>query len=996
GTDLGASRYNGSWLSLSERDGLPAGKVGAIAQTADAALWFGTQAGGVVRCAADGSACSAPWTTAQGLPDNDVRALLPANGGEKGLWVGTARGLARMQGDKILVEEQMRGVEIRSLAAGADGALLVGTADRGVWKRAAGGAWQRVGDQEPLRGAVNAICVDRGGRLWAGTDVGLFVFQSGGWRLRQLIEGEDQTPVHALALDRRGRVWVGTDEGLIYPRDPRAPESFDGWLSGQPGGLVNSSVRAMTFAGDGSLWVGTVAGVSRYDEETWQTIRDEAVIGQRINAILLDSDGHTWVGTEFGGLLFWNGQAWEQVALGADLSDSRVIALYQDTRGRIWIATETGIGYRTSAGKLVSLTAAFGAARLPVYAIAQDASGVLVLGARGGASRFNEQGAFQPIPELEGKRVNAVQRGNDGVLWFGTEANGLWRLANNRLEEVFAPGGVRFGSVVLNGIALSKDGTLWVATYESGLWRLADDRWQQIDAPLPTPRILTLKYLDNGLWVGTRQGFARFDGKSWQSYAGDALPSLEILALAAGPAGSMWIGTGSGLVRYTPDRQPPWVRIEAVNLNRPINGRITLMNDTLTELRLSGGDLATRPEYIRFLTQLEGVDAVPQFHPSGQVTLGERRLASGTYRLRAWARDDAMNYSSPAEVLIVVPRMVRLPGGQAVPYDILIAALALGMVTVGSAGAAGYVSWRARRQERARTEALAERRREALERRFNPYISGEPVRQPDMFFGRDDLLRKIVNALHQNSIMIHGERRMGKTTLLYQLGQALREANDPEWVFIPVSIDLEGTPQDRLFYTLMEAIWGVTQAYLATEPPTLQFHRLPPDEYTDREFSADLREIIAALKPIVAPRRLRIILLIDEMDAIDGYERIIQLQLRRIFMSPLAENLGAVVAGVHINKAWDRLESPWYNLFNEIPLEPFTDEQARQLLIEPVRGVYEWTPEAVEYVIARAGGRPYRLQQFALEAVNQMLVAGRFHITLEDVQAADRIIEGTR
>jgi chromosomal replication initiation ATPase DnaA len=263
-------------------------------------------------------------------------------------------------------------------------------------------------------------------------------------------------------------------------------------------------------------------------------------------------------------------------------------------------------------------------------------------------------------------------------------------------------------------------------------------------------------------------------------------------------------------------------------------------------------------------------------------------------------------------------------------------------------------------------------------------------------FGRDELLRRIFNALHQNSIMIHGERRMGKTTLLYQLGQALRQADDPEWSFIPVSVDLEGTPQERLFHLLMEAIWGMLQAYLTAAPPELQFHRLSAQQYTDREFSADLREIIEALKPIVAPRQVRIILLIDEMDAIDGYERLIQLQLRRIFMSPLAENLGAVVAGIQISKAWDRLESPWYNMFIEFPLEPFDDAQARQLLVEPVQGVYEWAPDALDFVVAHADGRPYRLQQYALEAVNQMLNDGRTRITLADVQAADAVVEGIR
>ena len=103
-----------------------------------------------------------------------------------------------------------------------------------------------------------------------------------------------------------------------------------------------------------------------------------------------------------------------------------------------------------------------------------------------------------------------------------------------------------------------------------------------------------------------------------------------------------------------------------------------------------------------------------------------------------------------------------------------------------------------------------------------------------------------------------------------------------------------------------------------------------------------------------------------------------------------------MVAGIQISKAWDREESPWYNMFNEIALEPFTDEQARTLLVEPVRGTYEWDPAALEFVLQQAEGRPYRLQQYALEAVNQMLAAKRLRITLADTQAAHEIIERAR
>ena len=995
GTDAGASHYNGAWQSFTERDGLPAGRVRAMAQTGDGLLWFGTQLGGVGRCAASGSGCARPWTTVQGLPDNDVRVLLPANNGG-GLWVGTARGLAFLDGERAAPEKALEGVAIWALNMDAAGALLAGTAGKGVWRRDADGVWQALGAAGAPTGVVYALHVDRLGQVWAGTDEGLFIYRGAGWRPQSLVEGAEQVQVFAIAQDRNNRLWVGTDDGLFYSRDVRAPETLDGWLGSQPGGLVNGYIRALAFADDGSLWLGTLAGVSRYDETSWQVIRDEAVLGQRINTIIMDHQGRTWAGTETNGLLLWDRQAWQRVSANKDLPDSRVTTLYEDTKERLWIGTGSGIGLQESAGKLTFYGVASGIAGLPVYSIAQDAAGAVVLATQGGASRYDEKGGFGPITDLAGKRVNAVHRTSDGTLWFGTEQEGLFRLTREQFAQVTLPSGVPFRGIVVNGIVSSPEGELWIATYDDGLWRQKAGQWQRVDAPLPTPRILALRYLENSLWVGTRQGFARFDGRTWQSYSGDALPNPETLVIAPGPTGSVWIGTASGIVRYTPEKGEPWVRIESVNLSRPVDGRIYLTSDTLTQMQLRGGDLATRPGRVRFLTQLDGVDKDPQAHLSDQVMLGERRLASGVYQLRAWARDDALNYSPPVEVTIIVPPLVRLPGGYTITRDTLIAMLALGLVAIGGLASAGGIGLRTRREARARAAAEAARRREALERHFNPYISGEPVRQASMFFGRDALLRKIMNALHQNSIMIHGERRMGKTTLLYQLGQALRAADDPEWSFIPVSVDLEGTSEDRLFYLLMDAIWGMLQAYLTEAPPKLQFTQSGPQNYGDREFTVDLRAIIDAVKPIVAPRQMRIILLIDEMDAIDGYSRLIQLQLRRVFMSPLAENLGAVVAGVQISKAWDRLESPWYNLFYEFPLEPFDAAQARQLLTEPVHGVYEWEPEAIEFVVAHSDGRPYRLQQYALEAVNQMLNAKRTHITLADVQTADIVVERMR
>ena len=169
------------WQTFSVNDGLGSGSVFAILPAQDGALWFGTRGGGVGRCAADGSGCARRWTVAQGLPDNDVRALL-ADG--SGAWVGTARGLAHVDGDLVAPDSRFNGVEIWSLARGADGALLVGAGQQGVWRRDSTGAWQNLSGASPLKGNVFALWAERGGRVWAGTEQGLFFYTAHGRRLR--------------------------------------------------------------------------------------------------------------------------------------------------------------------------------------------------------------------------------------------------------------------------------------------------------------------------------------------------------------------------------------------------------------------------------------------------------------------------------------------------------------------------------------------------------------------------------------------------------------------------------------------------------------------------------------------------------------------------------------------------------------------------------------------------------------------------------------------
>src|SRR5512134_3555929 len=110
---------------------------------------------------------------------------------------------------------------------------------------------------------VNALHQDRRGRLWAGTDGGLFQLDEGTSppAFRRVTIGVPASPdrslqIWAFADDTAGGLWIGTSHGLLRRHsDGRVIHS-----AVQPArGLDN--VRALLFDREGRLWIGHDGGV---------------------------------------------------------------------------------------------------------------------------------------------------------------------------------------------------------------------------------------------------------------------------------------------------------------------------------------------------------------------------------------------------------------------------------------------------------------------------------------------------------------------------------------------------------------------------------------------------------------------------------------------------------------------------------------------------------------------------------------------------------------
>ncbi len=94
---------------------------------------------------------------------------------------------------------------------------------------------------------------------------------------------------------------------------------------------------------------------------------------------------------------------------------------------------------------------------------------------------------------------------------------------------------------------------------------------------------------------------------------------------------------------------------------------------------------------------------------------------------------------------------------------------------------------------------------------LNPYIAGNPISGDDGFYGREDIFRDVNQVLshrQQNAIVLYGQRRIGKTSVLLQLERRLADGGR----YTPVYFDL----MDKAGKPLTAVLWELTQRICLT------------------------------------------------------------------------------------------------------------------------------------------------------------------------------------
>jgi ligand-binding sensor domain-containing protein len=294
------------WTGFGPHQGLPSPSVWDIDRAMDGRMYACTDHGVAVL---EGER----WKV---LPGTAGKTIFSAGeDGQGGLWFGVANrdrsfaevsrlDLSNHRLEAVSLEPCKASSVLLTIAPDRMGGIFAGTIDQGVFHVIRDGRhWKTEAVPFPemkSRARVNNLLMDTQGHLWAASEHGLYVLDGGAWQHLEARHGLLGSNCNSLAMDGHGNVWVAFVDARGINRMGR---DRDGWKAIEamtaPEGLFEEPISSMAFDVSNVLWLGTGAGMKRWDGSRLETFgKGEGLPGMdpSANGIFPDTDGGIWQG----------------------------------------------------------------------------------------------------------------------------------------------------------------------------------------------------------------------------------------------------------------------------------------------------------------------------------------------------------------------------------------------------------------------------------------------------------------------------------------------------------------------------------------------------------------------------------------------------------------------------------------------------------------------------------------------------------------------------
>ena len=295
----------------------------------------------------------------------------------------------------------------------------------------------------------------------------------------------------------------------------------------------------------------------------------------------------------------------------------------------------------------------------------------------------------------------------------------------------------------------------------------------------------------------------------------------------------------------------------------------------------------------------------------------------------------------------------------------------------------------------------------------SPYIVGGPIDRKEMLFGReetiDEICRQLRSDARANVVLLEGNRRTGKTSILKHL-------QDPEvlpdWLAVNCSLQggeghssKVGLTTNEVFRLMARDLgWAAYSAGIRFWLPDMD----PPDPGKPFKvaFVKALRRAFSGDRPfetfelflhavIEAARPRRILLMLDEFDklqeGIDVGVTSPQVPENIRYLLHTYPELSAVLAGSRrIKRLREEYWSALFGFGHRVPVSALPLDDARLLVTRPVDGRLVYVPEARDRVVKLCARQPFLIQSLCNRIFESSARSKKRTVTVDDVEASAR------
>lgn len=269
----------------------------------------------------------------------------------------------------------------------------------------------------------------------------------------------------------------------------------------------------------------------------------------------------------------------------------------------------------------------------------------------------------------------------------------------------------------------------------------------------------------------------------------------------------------------------------------------------------------------------------------------------------------------------------------------------------------------------------------------NPYMVGRPLHEgiPGREAEVEKIRRSLIGRAQDNAVLVLGERRIGKTTLLNKL------VADPlirERYRTIVRVDLQNFgAREGATGLYIEHFIQALRDKLSEEPAPDRAAFLRSPHQAFKRYLRDLDERLTA-------RGARLLFIVDELEkllrAIEQVGNDLPDEVMGALRSVIQESraISFILCGVTdvIRRHATQYQNRLFKLALDVDMPPLDDATCRALVCAPAVDVYEVTTAATHHIIETTGRHPYLLQSVCWELFDHMTTSGLQMATVDDVE----------